>query len=105
MRTLEKIVRRDVIGFCYHTVSDEQQPHVASLYRCKSIAQFRRDLTFLQRFYRVIGYHDLEGAHDGINGAPSVVITFDDGLVECHDVVRPLLLEYGVPAIFFITTE
>lgn len=105
MRTLEKIVRRDVIGFCYHTVSDEQQPHVASLYRCKSVAQFRRDLSFLQRFYRVIAYDDLERARGGINGKPSVVITFDDGLVECHDVVRPLLLEYGVPAIFFVTTE
>ena len=108
MRALEKIVRRDVIGFCYHTVSDEQQPHVASLYRCKSKAQFRRDLSFLQRFYRVLGYDELErarGGVSGINGKPSVVITFDDGLVECHDVVRPLLLECGVPAIFFVTTD
>jgi peptidoglycan/xylan/chitin deacetylase (PgdA/CDA1 family) len=105
VRALEKIIRRDVIGFCYHTVSDRQLPHIASLYRCKSVAQFRRDLDFLRQSYRVVGYDDLEGARAGSNGKPLVVITFDDGLVECHDVIRPLLLEYGLPAIFFITTE
>jgi peptidoglycan/xylan/chitin deacetylase (PgdA/CDA1 family) len=105
MRALEKIVRRDVIGFCYHTVSDEQKPHTASLYRCKSVAQFERDLDFLQRSYRVVGYDELERTRGGINGKPSVVITFDDGLVECHDVVRPMLLARGMPAVFFVTTE
>jgi peptidoglycan/xylan/chitin deacetylase (PgdA/CDA1 family) len=104
-RALEQIVRRDVIGFCYHTVSDQKRPHVASLYRFKSVAQFKRDLDFLQRSYRVVGYDDLERARSDTNGQPSVVITFDDGLVECHDVVRPLLLERGVPAVFFITTD
>ena len=105
-RVLEKIVPRSVIGFCYHTVSDRQLPHVESLYRCKSVAQFRRDLDFLRRSYRVVSYAELERARstDG-NGKPCVVITFDDGLVECHDVVRPVLLEYGLPAIFFVTTE
>lgn len=105
MRALEKIVRRNVIGFCYHTVSDRQLPHIESLYRCKSVAQFRRDLDYLRRFYRIAGYDELEGTRGGSNGKPFVVITFDDGLVECHDVIRPVLLEYGVPAIFFVTTE
>jgi len=105
VRALEKIVRRNVIGFCYHTVSDRQLPHIERLYRCKSVAQFRRDLDFLLRAYRVIGYDDVERAGSGPNGKPSVVITFDDGLVECHDVIRPVLLEYGVPAMFFVTTE
>jgi peptidoglycan/xylan/chitin deacetylase (PgdA/CDA1 family) len=105
MRALETIVRRKVIGFCYHTVSDRQLPHIESLYRCKSVAQFRRDLDFLRSAYRVMGYDDLERAPAGSNGTPSVVITFDDGLVECHDVIRPLLLEYGMPAIFFVTTD
>jgi peptidoglycan/xylan/chitin deacetylase (PgdA/CDA1 family) len=104
MRALEKVVRRNVIGFCYHTVSDRQLPHVASLYRCKSVAQFRRDLDFLRGLYHVVGYEELERARSIANGKPLAVITFDDGLVECHDVIRPLLLEYGLPAIFFVTT-
>jgi peptidoglycan/xylan/chitin deacetylase (PgdA/CDA1 family) len=104
-RALEKVVRRSVIGFCYHTVSDRQLPHIASLYRCKSVAQFRRDLDFLRDFYHVAGYEELERARSVANGKPLAVITFDDGLAECHDVIRPLLLEYGLPAIFFVTTE
>jgi peptidoglycan/xylan/chitin deacetylase (PgdA/CDA1 family) len=105
VQALEKIVRRNVIGFCYHTVSDRQLPHIESLYRCKSVAQFRRDLDFLRRSYRVVGYDDLERPRGASNGKPPVILTFDDGLVECHDVIRPLLLEYGLPAIFFVTTE
>lgn len=106
MRVLEKIIPRDVIGFCYHTVSDRQLPHVESLYRCKSVAQFKRDLEYLRRSYRVVSYGELERARsDSGSGKPCAVITFDDGLVECHDVIRPALLEYGLPAIFFVTTE
>lgn len=106
---LQALVPRDVIGLCYHTVSDRPLPHVQSLYRCKSVAQFKRDLEFLQQRYRLVGYEELERERSapGARGArkPSAVVTFDDGLVECHDVVRPVLLEYGVPAIFFVTAE
>jgi peptidoglycan/xylan/chitin deacetylase (PgdA/CDA1 family) len=106
MQLLEALVPRSVIGFCYHTVSDRALPHVRSLYRWKSVAQFKRDLEFLRRSYRVIGYEELEKSRMQSRGKkPCVVITFDDGLAECHDVVRPVLLEYGMPAIFFVTTD
>ena len=106
VQLLEALVPRDVIGFCYHAVSDRPLPHVQSLYRCKSVAQFKRDLDFLQRNYRIIGYEDVERARMQPRGKrPCAVITFDDGLAECHDIVRPVLLEYGLPAIFFVTTE
>ena len=102
---LSALVPRDVIGFCYHTVSDSPMPHVRSLYHCKSVAQFRRDIELLQQRYRVLGYEELVARRSRTDGAaPAVVITFDDGLSECYDVVRPILLEYGVPAIFFVTT-
>lgn len=105
MRLLEALIPRDVIGFCYHTVSDRPLAHVQGLYRCKSVAQFRRDLEFLGRSYRVIGYGDLsELRSSSRRERPRVIITFDDGLAECYDVIRPLLLEYGMPAIFFVTT-
>lgn len=106
MQILEALVPRDVIGLCYHTVSDSALPHVRSLYQWKSVAQFKRDLDFLRRSYRVVGYDDVEKSRTQSRGKkPCVVITFDDGLAECHDVVRPVLLEYGMPAIFFVTTE
>ncbi len=106
MQLLEALVPRDVIGLCYHAISDRAMPHVSSLYRWKSVEQFKRDLDFLRRSYRVIGYDEVEKSRMQSRGKkPCVVITFDDGLAECHDVVRPVLLEYGMPAIFFVTTE
>ena len=106
MQLLEALVPRDVIGLCYHTVSNRALPHISSLYRWKSVEQFKRDLDFLRRSYRVIGYDEVEKSRmQGRGRKPCVVITFDDGLAECHDVVRPVLLEYGMPAIFFVTTE
>lgn len=105
MRGLETLIPRHVIGLCYHAVSDRPLRHVESLYQFKSVAQFKRDLEFLLRRYRVVGYDELELSHGESNDRrPSVVITFDDGFAECHDVVRPVLLEYGLPAIFFVTT-
>jgi peptidoglycan/xylan/chitin deacetylase (PgdA/CDA1 family) len=104
-RLFEALIPRRVIGFCYHTVSDRPLPHVQNLYRCKSAAQFRRDLEYIDRRYRVIGYGDLGIADTSARGKPCAVITFDDGLVECHDVIRPILLELGMPAIFFITSD
>lgn len=104
-RIFEALIPRDVIGFCYHTVSDRPLPHVQNLYRCKSVAQFRRDLEYLDRRYRVVGYGDLGTTNTRAHERPCAVITFDDGLVECHDVIRPILLELGVPAIFFITSD
>jgi peptidoglycan/xylan/chitin deacetylase (PgdA/CDA1 family) len=106
MRVLETVIPRRFIGFCYHAVSDRPLPHLASLYPCKSVAQFKRDLEFIQRRYRVVGYDELEQLRGDATGCkPCVVITFDDGLAECYDVVRAVLLEYGLPAIFFVTTD
>jgi peptidoglycan/xylan/chitin deacetylase (PgdA/CDA1 family) len=106
MRALEGFIKRDAIGLCYHTVSAQLLAHVEGLYRAKSVGQFRCDLEYLGRHYRVVGYDDLEKLrNDGGRGRPCVVLTFDDGLAECHDVIRPVLLEYGFPAIFFVTAE
>jgi peptidoglycan/xylan/chitin deacetylase (PgdA/CDA1 family) len=105
MRLLETIIRREAIGFCYHTISDRPLPHVQHLYHCKSVAQFKRDLEFLHRRYRIVGYEELAESRGRQTERPCVVITFDDGLSECYDFVRPVLLEHGMPAIFFVTTD
>src|SRR6476660_3752267 len=106
IRLPEGLIKRDIIGLCYHTVSDRPLAHVEGLYRAKSIGQFKCDLEYLRHRYRVVAYNELEELRSaGSGGGPAVVLTFDDGLAECHDVIRPLLLEYGLPAIFFVTTE
>lgn len=95
-----RIFPRRAIGLCYHVVSDRSLPHVRNLYRYKSPAQFEADLVYLARTFRVVGYSELEAGPPDPN---AVVITFDDGLAECFDVVRPLLLKHGLPCIFFVS--
>lgn len=102
-----RIVPRDVIALCYHVVSDQSLPHVRHLFAYKSVDAFRQDLLFLQRNYRVISYRELhEHQLAGKRLEPrSVHISFDDGLAECETVVRPLLVDLGLPCTFFINTD
>lgn len=89
--------RRLVLG--YHLVAEKPPPHACGLFPIKTPASFEQDLTFLACHYRFAKYPE------GLREARGrVLITFDDGYRECYDVVRPLLLRHGVPAIFFVTT-
>ena len=107
LRVLQRLAPRDVIAVCYHVVSDQQLPHIRHLYAYKSVDAFRQDLLFLRSEYRVIGYQEL---HDHrLAGKPlapcSVHLSFDDGFAECDSVVRPVLVELGLPCTFFINTD
>ena len=33
-----------------------------------------------------------------------MLLTFDDGLVECYDVILPILEKHSIPAVFFVNT-
>jgi hypothetical protein len=115
----ERLVRRDVVGLCYHLVSDECPPHVAHLGAFKPLEMFEADLKYLKQHYNVISYEELlrlrhsslDSRHSTLATShspatrPAVILTFDDGFRECFTHVRPLLLKYELPAIFFITTD
>lgn len=94
---------KGLVTLCYHVVSDEDLAHIR-LYRYKNRTQFERDVTYVRDHavgYADVAKHRLE--HSSLP-ANSVLLTFDDGLVECYDVVRPILLRHRVPAVFFLTT-
>ncbi|HEX7242225.1 MAG TPA: polysaccharide deacetylase family protein [Longimicrobiaceae bacterium] len=107
MKVYGRIVPREVIGFCYHVVSDRALPHVRHLYQYKSAAQFEADLVWLKRRFRLVSHAEiLEGWKSGRGVGPNAVhVTFDDGYAECFSVVRPLLLKHGVPCTFFVNTD
>jgi len=127
-RVYQRLFPRDVIGLCYHMVTDEYLPHVVHVCPYKTSAQFEADLEYLTTYYEVISYEELRerrdtsGAGKQVSGfgfqvsgngrrpasksrRPAAILTFDDGYRECFEVVRPLLLKYEVPAIFFVTTD
>lgn len=88
----------------YHIVSDQKVPHIDSLYTFRNVSQFKRDLETLLRFYRPLSLQDFLQALRDDRPAPknSLVLTFDDGVRECHEVVAPILEKMGIPATFFL---
>ena len=90
----------------YHIVSDEACPHVENLYRFKTIREFEQDLDYLTKQYQPVGADDLDGILAGkYKGKKIMLLTFDDGLRQMHDIVAPILLRRGIPAVFFLNTD
>jgi len=92
--------------FTYHrTVEPEQvgelDPGVAEA----SARELREQVAAIKAHCSVITIDDLRRACQGRPLPPNpVLITFDDGYRDCHDVALPILQEAGVPATFFIPT-
>jgi hypothetical protein len=102
---LERRIRPPVLIPYYHLVSDERLAHVIHLFSYRNTDQFKADLDFFLKYYQPIDLADLLAAVR--SGRPlkekTVLLTFDDGFREIHDVVAPILKQKGVPAVFFIT--
>jgi len=86
----------------YHLVSDDFLPHISHLYDFRCVAGFEKDLEALLAVFRPV---DLDGflSTGGSRGTkPRMLLTFDDGLTECHSVIAPMLKKRGIPALFFL---
>jgi len=91
----------------YHTVAgDYPLPHVEHLYTPHPLERFVRDLDFLLRRFDPIGLDELPSALAGERRGrrPALLLTFDDGLREIHDVALPVLRAKGVPAAIFVNS-
>ena len=103
--TLARFSGQNFILPFYHIISNENRPHIKHLYRVKTEGEFEADLDLLLKHYSPIAATDLPAVLDGrFNGQKIFLLTFDDGLREVHDVIAPILLRKGVPAIFFLNS-
>ena len=101
------IARARLVIPYYHMVSDQDLWHIKHLYGYKSVRQFTDDLEFLLRYYAPIALPDLLDHVKRGRSLPSraMLLTFDDGFREMHDVVAPILLAKGVSATFFVNSQ
>lgn len=87
----------------YHRVLEEADP-----YRDGDVLLpvFDGQMRMLSRFYRVMTLAEATRAMNN-GGLPSraVVITFDDGYADNHDLALPVLQKYGIAATFFVATS
>jgi peptidoglycan/xylan/chitin deacetylase (PgdA/CDA1 family) len=108
--------QHDVFPF-YHSVSSHELPHIRHLYTLRTPGEFEQDLDEFLRWYEPVSLADyLKDAEEyGSRGVerkaglekrkPKMVLSFDDGLAECHAVVAPLLMKKGIPAVFFLNND
>jgi peptidoglycan/xylan/chitin deacetylase (PgdA/CDA1 family) len=69
--------------------------------------QLARQLAFVRRWFDPIGIEQLRAFACGHVRLPRnpLLVTFDDGYRDNHDVALPILLSHGVVATFFIATD
>jgi peptidoglycan/xylan/chitin deacetylase (PgdA/CDA1 family) len=106
LKTLIKLTGQKVIFPFYHIVSDDTPVHVRNLYRAKTQKEFVDDVDFLLQYYEPCSLSDITSYINlGKKSAkPGFYLSFDDGLSEMYDIVRPILLRKGIPAAFFCNT-
>jgi peptidoglycan/xylan/chitin deacetylase (PgdA/CDA1 family) len=104
---LHALVRRESVDIFYHAVSDDYLPHVRHLYPVVPVKAFEEALVLLNEQFTFISYPQLHAHRFSAAILPprSIHLSFDDGYAQCYSVVRPLLLELGIPCTFFLTTE
>jgi peptidoglycan/xylan/chitin deacetylase (PgdA/CDA1 family) len=90
----------------YHLVSDQPSAHTRHLYNTISSEQFQKDIKFLLKHYEPASFENLaQFVKDGKKTSkPLFLLTFDDGMRECAEVVAPILVEMGLSAIFFLNS-
>lgn len=88
---------RKILTLLYHRVNHQD----TDLYNLTvNVNQFEKQMKFLKKSYNLVKFDDdwNEVVDD------SVSITFDDGYYDNYKFAFPILLKYGIPATFFITT-
>jgi peptidoglycan/xylan/chitin deacetylase (PgdA/CDA1 family) len=104
LRVMSGLSGQRVIFPFYHTVSCSPRNHIRHLYKCRSEKEFEKDLDFMLRYFEPISIEDyLKTERRGKKR--QMVLSFDDGLVECHEFIAPFLKKKGVPALFFLNND
>lgn len=96
--------QRTIFPF-YHGVSNQDLPHLKHLYTYRSEEQFEKDLDAMLRTFEAVSIEDYlkDDLHKGKKRR--MVLSFDDGLAECHQFIAPLLKSKGIPAVFFLNND
>jgi peptidoglycan/xylan/chitin deacetylase (PgdA/CDA1 family) len=84
-------------------VTDRKLAHIRHLYNYRNETDFVKDLDEMLKLFEPVSMNDFMKEEAG--GRMRMVITFDDGLAECYQVVAPLLKKKGIPALFLLNNN
>lgn len=107
LQTLLNLMPQRALLPFYHSVSDHELPHIKHLYPSKTTKEFRKDLEFLLKHFEPVDFQTFLKYQNGTSKAakPYCLLSFDDGLREFYEVIAPILLEKGIPAICFLNSD
>lgn len=88
----------------YHIVGDHEVSHISNLYTFRNVSQFKRDMDVLLKYFRPLALPVFLAFRRRKEAPPrnSFMLTFDDGLRECYEVIAPILERRSIPATFFL---
>lgn len=97
--------KRAIFPF-YHAVSDSDLIHIKNLYKIKKTNEFERDLDFILKHYNPIDFELFKTRFEQneLGSRKEFLLTFDDGLREFYEVIAPILLRKGIPAVCFLNS-
>lgn len=106
MQKLITLTRQRLVCPAYHTISDSKLPHLSHLYPVRSAKTFEKDMDFLLKHYQPLSYADLlSHSKEPQPRRNGFFLSFDDGFREVYDIVLPVLLRKGVPAMVFVNPD
>jgi peptidoglycan/xylan/chitin deacetylase (PgdA/CDA1 family) len=92
-----------VLVFNYHRIGEPGGSHGDHALFSATQDDFAEQMAFLARHFDVIGPQDLAGLADAPTGR-HVLVSFDDGYRDNHELAFPVLRALGLSATFFVTT-
>lgn len=91
----------------YHIVDNNESIHTKHLYPHKIISQFSEDMEYIAKCFHLIDLPMLLSHAKYNDPLPpkALLLSFDDGFRQMHDLVAHILIEKGIPATFFINSS
>ncbi len=92
----------------YHRIVADEDP-AGITFEGMPAARFKEQMEWLARRCRPIGFREdddgIDAALRSRGGKPPILVTFDDGYRDYHDVAYPILRQLGIPSIVFLATR
>lgn len=101
-----RLNRPGVAILMYHSVMVEPRLHATTLGEIVHSAEmFRRQMEVIARHYNPVSLDETLVFVEGQTQMPPkpVVLTFDDGYADNFEVAAPILNEFGIPGVFYVT--
>lgn len=107
LKSLIRLTGQRLLVPLYHIVSDDPPAHVRHLYPVQNTRSFIKSLDLLLKNYKPVSYPELEALLKEKRSIKKNIflLSFDDGLREFYDIIAPLLLKKGVPAVCFLNSS